>query len=143
MATFSERLIELRIEKGIKQKDLAEMIGVGPVTLNRWEKGKQEISNENAFEILEKLTDIFQVPLLYLIGASDEKTVSDGQISDEEASREVDEAERQHLNGILKMLTDLSPESRSKIESDLVTLYDLDKDHGLLVSQIQQNEGKN
>ena len=41
------------------------------------------------------------------------------------------------------MLTDLSPESRSKIESDLVTLYDLDKAHGLLISQIQQNEGNN
>ena len=114
MATFSERLTDLRKEKGIKQKDLAEMIGVGPVTLNRWEKGKQEINNENAFEILDKLTDIFQVPLFYLIGASDDRTVSDGQISDEETAREADEAERQHLNGILKMLTDLSPESRNK-----------------------------
>ena len=38
MNKFAERLIELRIEKGIAQKELAKRINVSTACINRWEK---------------------------------------------------------------------------------------------------------
>lgn len=39
MASFSERLKELREEAGLNQKQLAEVIGVRDNTISRWELG--------------------------------------------------------------------------------------------------------
>lgn len=39
---FAEKLTECRTRLGISQKKLAEMVGITPVRLNYWEKGKCE-----------------------------------------------------------------------------------------------------
>ncbi len=39
---FAEKLTECRTQLGISQKKLAEMVGITPVRLNYWEKGKCE-----------------------------------------------------------------------------------------------------
>ena len=58
------RLMELRLEKKITQRQLAKQVGTSQANLSRWEKGIVEPS------VLEcwKLADFFNVSLDYLIG---------------------------------------------------------------------------
>ena len=39
--TFGERLVQLRKEKKISQKDFAAILGISPTRLNYWEKDKR------------------------------------------------------------------------------------------------------
>jgi transcriptional regulator with XRE-family HTH domain len=42
----TDRLKELRINKGIMQKDLAVLLGMSPARYNHYESGKREPDNE-------------------------------------------------------------------------------------------------
>ena len=64
---FSERLKELRTEKGVKQKDVAEFIGISTNGDCFYELGQREPS----LQTLSKLCDYFEVSADYLIGRSD------------------------------------------------------------------------
>jgi len=67
MATFSERMRELRKEKGISLEKLAEMMGTTKATLSRYENSKR-IPN---IEFVEELAKIFDVSVDYLLGRTD------------------------------------------------------------------------
>lgn len=58
------RLSELRKQKGLKQGDLAALLGVAQSTLSGWENGKFEIDDKNKI----KLADFFGVSVDYLLG---------------------------------------------------------------------------
>lgn len=65
--TFGQRLIDLREEKGIFQKELAVHLNVSPSTISNYE-------NDVHFpdiEILCKLADYFQVSTDYLLARTD------------------------------------------------------------------------
>ena len=64
MTIFTERLKELRLKKGLTQKDIADLVHVNRVTYTNWEKGKREPSFEN----LIKLADLLEVSLDWLFG---------------------------------------------------------------------------
>lgn len=68
MNTFSTRLKELRIEKGLTQKNLAEAIGTTDDSIFSWEKGRSQPS----FEMLKVLCIFFDVSSDYFIGLEDE-----------------------------------------------------------------------
>lgn len=61
------RLKELRQEKKLSQKELAENIGVHYRTLQNWENGESQIKPEKA----KQLADYFGVSVGYLLGYSD------------------------------------------------------------------------
>ena len=61
---FSERLKELRLEKDLSQKEVADLVHVNRVTYTNWETGKREPSFEN----LVKLADLLDVSLDWLFG---------------------------------------------------------------------------
>ena len=61
---FSQRLKELRLKKGLTQKDIADLVHVNRVTYTNWEKGNREPSYEN----LVKLADLLEVSLDWLFG---------------------------------------------------------------------------
>jgi len=67
MATFSERMRELRKEKGISLEKLAEMMGTTKATLSRYENSKR-IPN---IEFVKELAKIFNVSVDYLLGRTD------------------------------------------------------------------------
>lgn len=75
MAEFKDRLKELRIEKGLTQQALADMITVhGPegmhgMSISGYERGVRKPS----FEVLDALADIFNVSLDYLLGNTDNR----------------------------------------------------------------------
>jgi len=64
---FKQRLKELRIEKNLQQKDLAEIINVSKSAVSGWEVGR----NQPNYEILMKLASYFEISIDYLLGYND------------------------------------------------------------------------
>ena len=62
------RLKELRIASGFSQKELAEKINLTAHNIGDWERGKAEPS----IFWLEKLADIFNCTIDYLVGREDD-----------------------------------------------------------------------
>lgn len=67
MATFPERIIQIKNEKKLMQKDIAAGIGVHIRTYQYYEKG----TKEPTLSKLIALADFFDVSLDYLVGRSD------------------------------------------------------------------------
>lgn len=63
----NNRIIELRKEKGLTQRQLAKEIGTSQANLSRWEQGLNEPS------IIEcwKIADFFDVPIDVICGRKD------------------------------------------------------------------------
>lgn len=70
MATFAERLKQLRKEKELTIEQLADKLGSAKSTISRYENGLREPKGD----ILKLLTDFFNVSLDYLMGVSDIRT---------------------------------------------------------------------
>jgi transcriptional regulator with XRE-family HTH domain len=61
------RLKELRKEKKLTQKELAEKINVTKLTISRWERGERVPKSDKA----QKLADFFGVSIAHLLGYDD------------------------------------------------------------------------
>jgi transcriptional regulator with XRE-family HTH domain len=68
MATFEERLRELRKKRRINRAELAKTIGVSESTVSMWELGQRFPRKP----VLMKLCDYFDVSYDYLMGVSEE-----------------------------------------------------------------------
>jgi transcriptional regulator with XRE-family HTH domain len=64
---FSDKLKELRTEKGLSQGDLAEALFVSQQAVSRWERGK----GYPDILTLKKIATLFEVPLDQLIGVEE------------------------------------------------------------------------
>jgi transcriptional regulator with XRE-family HTH domain len=67
LASFSERLKQLREERGLLQRELAETLKLSRVTVTNYEKGKRFPEAD----LLVNLADYFNVSVDYLIGRSE------------------------------------------------------------------------
>lgn len=65
--SFSERIIQLKNERRLLQKDIAASIGVSLRAYQYYEKGQKEPT----LSVLTRLADYFNVSLDYLVGRSD------------------------------------------------------------------------
>ncbi len=65
---FSQKIIELRKEKGFTQKSFAEKIGTTDKVIWTYEKGKSEPS----IAMLKQISEVLGVSVGYLVGAEDE-----------------------------------------------------------------------
>lgn len=68
--TFAERLVQLRKEKNITQKQLANELNLSEVGIQNYEGERRK----PAFDVLLALADYFDVSLDYLCGRSDDPT---------------------------------------------------------------------
>jgi len=68
-AMFSKRLKELRTQKGIYQKELAEVLGVSRPTITQYEQGKRNPDTD----MLNNIADYFEVSVDYLLGRTNKK----------------------------------------------------------------------
>lgn len=66
--TFPERLLQLKQERKLLQKDIAASIGLSLRGYQYYEKGQKEPT----LSVLIRLADFFDVSLDYLVGRSDE-----------------------------------------------------------------------
>ncbi len=67
MATFHERLRELRIQKGYSQQDLADRIDQTKQNVSQYERGVRRPNMDK----LQELCDIFNVSMDYITGKED------------------------------------------------------------------------
>ena len=67
MKVFGERLKEIRLERHLKQSDIAAMLNVSGNTVYAWENDKQEPS----MATILKLCEILEVSLDYVFGKTD------------------------------------------------------------------------
>lgn len=77
--TLGERIVEIRKERGITQKRLAEMLNITPTRLNYWEKDKRF----PPIPMLNKLSEVLDVDGDYLIGRQSERKISASQSNTE------------------------------------------------------------
>lgn len=69
MATFSQRLRQLRNEQDLSQMEFSRQIGVSKSSVNMYERGEREPN----LDTLARIADFFDVDLDYLHGKSDIK----------------------------------------------------------------------
>ena len=73
MPTFNERfgenLVYLRKQRGISQKQLAELLGTSPTNVNYWEKGK----TKPKLQMINKISTVLNVPLSSLMDVEFDK----------------------------------------------------------------------
>ena len=66
--SFSDRIIQLKKERKLLQKDIASSIGLSLRAYQYYEKGQKEPT----LSVLLRLADYFDVSLDYLVGRSDD-----------------------------------------------------------------------
>lgn len=121
MAAFGARLKELRKERGIRQLDVAEMMGVTKGTVAKWEQGVRTPD----FETMEKLSAEFDVTFGWLMGDDVDRTPKEP--TDAFLAESVMEDECEVLTYMVKRLCRLSQSSRSIVQATLNAVYRLEK----------------
>lgn len=111
--TIGERIYTLRQELDIKQKELAERVGITEATLSRYENCKRTPSSD----IAAKLAQALGVTADYLLGNDDSKTISE-PVREQKLSPEV-ETIAAHLEG-----KDITPKKMKLLKSYIDTLFD-------------------
>jgi len=71
MATFSDRLKELRKAKGVTQKQVADFLSIAERNYRRYEAGDVDPTGSTAI----KLADYFEVTIDYLLGRDNPPTM--------------------------------------------------------------------
>jgi len=61
---FKDRLKELRLSRGLSQRQLGQRLGMTNNAISMYERGEREPN----YEILEAIADIFNVDIAYLLG---------------------------------------------------------------------------
>lgn len=69
MASFSDRLRELRLKKNLKQKQVADALGISESAYGYYEQGRREPSQES----LVKLAEILNTSVDYLLTGTESK----------------------------------------------------------------------
>ena len=76
MATYSERLVELRTEKGYSQKAAAVDLGISQALLSHYEKGIREFN----LDFLCRIAEYYNVTTDYILGRTDSRTGLDSRV---------------------------------------------------------------
>ena len=127
MATFAERITELRLAANLKQTDLADILGVSKYSVSGWERGVRKPD----FEKLEEICSFFNVTMSYLLGEKDDATPP-GVPTDAELAEWAEDDEIESLRYIARMLTCLSNKSFRIAASTIRSAYMSDKEDDTL-----------
>ena len=82
IAKFSTRLRELRMNKGLRQEQVAKLIGVNKSAISTYENDTRQPS----FEILVRLANLYRVSTDYLLGQTNNRSVDLSGLSAQEAA---------------------------------------------------------
>ncbi len=131
MATFSQRLKELRKQKGLSQQQLAEAIGLTKQTISLWERGERRPE----FDTMTDVADYFSVNLSYLLGTSDDPTVP--EVAQEDAESWAQGEEVESIRDVANQMAQLSPESRKIVEATIHEAYRIDRSKDRLTDEYE------
>lgn len=119
---LSNRIKELRKKNKYTQKELAELLEVGQTTIANYEKGLRVPDAEK----LNKIADLFQVTLDYLLGRDENKQNLDKEAKPNSmAFKSIDEVYKVFLENLLKGY-------REEARSSILDLYE----EGINIGQI-------
>lgn len=112
------RLKELRREKKLSQKEIADFLGVNEKTISRWEKSESTIKSDKA----HKLADFFGVSVGYLLGYTNFKNTDDyfnsiDDILDIDVLNSIDTIGEKNLPLVFDFFKESFIEEYSKIET--------------------------
>ena len=127
MATTAERIKQLRKKKGISQSELAEVIGVKNNTVSTWERGTRKPD----FEVLNLLSDYFEVSFEYILGSSDKEEARVKPTQDELDQLALS-ALADDLYDNMKKYCQLSTKSQKMIDALINATYQMEKQDGEL-----------
>lgn len=128
MATFEERLKQLRLEKHVRQEDIATAVNVSKGTVSIWERG----GRRPEFETLDRLCEYFNTTLGYLLGNNDERYPQEPDELMMAITASGDEEDA--LRSLAQMLVRLSKRSREIISAAIVAAYKGDREQGELAA---------
>ena len=77
---LSERIRQLRQDRGLSQVDLAKRLNVTKQSVSNWENDNIQPS----IEMLQKLSDVFSVSTDYLLGRENRRYLEISGLTDEE-----------------------------------------------------------
>lgn len=80
--TFASRLKQLRLNKNLRQEQVANLIGVDKSAISTYENNTRQPS----FEILVRLATLYRVSTDYLLGRTDSRSLDLSGLTDEEAA---------------------------------------------------------
>lgn len=103
------RLKELRLDKGLKQSELANILMTTQATIGKYERGDLEPN----LDFLKKLADFFEVSTDYLLGREDDFGVIQTKSPGESFTRE----ERQLVEDYRALAPDLQEMIRATIQT--------------------------
>ena len=81
MAKFNEMLKYLRLRAGYSQQDLADLLKISKSTIGMYEQGRRSPD----YETLEKIADIFNVDMNFLMGGKTKESTPEYYINPETA----------------------------------------------------------
>ncbi|MEH2949369.1 helix-turn-helix transcriptional regulator [Sporofaciens sp. JLR.KK001] len=117
MANVAQKIKELRIQNNMTQKKLADLLNVSQNAVYNWENGKREPNSD----IIEKLSDIFEVLPSYLMGWRDEDLEIETEI-DKLIDRFSNITEHREVSDIVKEMQDLI--SKQSVIEDKINTVD-------------------
>ena len=80
--TFASRLRQLRLDKNLRQEQVAKLIGVNKSAISTYENNTRQPS----FDILVRLATLYRVSTDYLLGMTNIRSLDLSGLSDEEVS---------------------------------------------------------
>lgn len=111
MATFADRIKDLRIQSDLTQQEVADKLNVTKQTVSQYERGLRRPDMES----LEAISDVFNVSVDYILGKSD-VTI---QIVDE---KDLEILRNQQLRRLLAYYEKLNSAGIKKVEEYLEDL---------------------
>lgn len=130
MATFAERLKELRKSKGMTQEKFAENFFITKSAVSKYENG----INTPESKLLQNMADFFEVSTDYLLGRTDDKNFKNlfsGTNALNKAFESFKENSNINLNGIDTTTVD---------KYNLNFINNIDEHYPLLISKIDKNK---
>lgn len=82
IADFSSRLRKLRLNKGLRQEQVAKLVGVNKSAISTYESGTRQPS----FDILVRLANLYRVSTDYLLGQTSIRVVDLSGLTEQEAA---------------------------------------------------------
>lgn len=82
MPTLSNRLKELRLNRRLRQEQVARLVGVNTNAISTYEND----SRQPSYDILIRLANLYRVSTDYLLGVSDHRSCDLSGLTEEEAN---------------------------------------------------------
>ena len=123
---FSERLKQLRKEKGLTQVTLAETLGVSKGTVAMWETEKRM----PGFDMLARLSELFDKRVDYIIGTAEDRRSA--TLTEEEVAQLGEWAVEEDYEDMLRKYALLDEYGKSAVDSVLRTEFNRAQEQGTL-----------